>query len=513
MEKFKIILILLSIFLLALFLRFLYFPNDIYFGIDQATGSFAVKEILNGNLKLIGPTTSFPGLRHGVLYYYLYAPFYLFGNGDPAFAAIFLRVVNALGVFLIFLLSSVLFNKYVGVLAAILYAVSFEQTQFALYFNHPSLSITSILIMYLGLALLIFRKKTFGLVIALFGLGLSIQFEFILTYLFIPFLLILFLYRKSIPCINKKIIFFGLLTFIMTVTTFLIAEIKFSFKSFKLLPELLFENNNTKSLYKIFSTYFFETGQVIKFSLISLDKLRLPASLLILFSFLVLLFSKSKKELIFLAIWFFSSVIVYFVTGGEDLKVLIIQYHPNAGVSLSLFIFVSFLLYMLGRKVHFILTILIILLISWLNFSMIQKINPYGSMPEINAQSFMLLSDEKKVLDFIYEDAAGQPFAVKGITMPYIINTTWSYLFEWYGFQKYGYLPTWNGKNALGYEGNLRVQEAQEGLPANRYLIIEPVRGIPLHLIDQYLTEESYFTDILVEKKIGAFVVQKRKAK
>lgn len=503
---------LLTIFIIALILRFRYFPNDIYFGIDQATGSFAVKEILEGQPKLIGPTTTFPGLRHGVLYYYLYAPFYMIGNGDPVFAAAFLRVANALGVFLIFMTGAVLFNKYVGFLSALLFAISFEQTQFALYFNHPSLAVISILIMYLGLALLIFRKKETGLIIALLGLGLSIQFEFILTYLFIPFVTILLVFRKSTQRISFKFLFAGAITFILTILTFIIAEIKFSFRSINLLPQLLI-GNTEKSLYRIISTYFFEMGQVIKFSLIGLDQLRLVTAVVIFASFFRLLFSRIKKQIIFLGIWFFSTIIVYFVTGGEDLTVQIIQYHPNMGVSLSLTIFVAYMLYILGKKTSYLLTIFILILIAILNFSLIQKINPYGSMPEINAQSFMLLSDEKKIIDLIYSDAGGQPFAVKGITLPFYINSTWSYLFEWYGQQKYGYLPIWGGKNAAGYPGNLVVEEAQDKLPDNRYLIIEPVRGIPVHLINSYLQEESYFTNLQEEWKIGSFIVQKRQPK
>ncbi len=510
--NFKVPIILIIIFVLAVFLRFLYFPNDIYFGIDQATGSFAVKEILNGQPKLIGPSTSFPGLRHGVLYYYLYAPFYLFANGDPSYAAAFLRVINASGVFLIFTLGAIIFNRYVGILAAFLFAVSFEQTQFALYFNHPSLSIMSILLMYLGLALLVFRKKVYGLIIALVGLGLSIQFEFIFTHLFIPFIIIIFSFRKSIPHLSFKVLSLGSIIFLLTVATFIVAEIKFSFRSVHLLPQLLFSQND-KSLYKIFSTYLFEMGQVIKFSLVGIDQLRLPVGVILFSSFLTLIFSRIKKEIIFLAIWFFSAIIVYFVTGGDDIKVGILQYHQNAGVSLSLIIFVSYILYVIGRKTHYILTFIIIISISLLNFSNIQKINPFGSMPEINAQSFMLLSDEKKILDYIYQNAAGKPFAVKAITLPFYINTTWSYLFEWYGKQKYGYLPTWGGKNAIGYPGNLVVEEAQDKLSPKRYLIIEPTRGIPAHLINEYLKEESYFTDLADEHKIGKFVVQIRKVK
>lgn len=504
----KTVVILAIIFAIAVVLRFLYFPNDIYFGFDQARDAFATQEILKGHLKLIGPPTSFEGLRHGVLYYYLYAPFYFLGNGNPEIVSAFLRVFNSFGVILIFMIASVLFNKNVGFIAALLFAISFEQTQFAMYFNHPSFAVISILLMYLGLALLIFQKKGMGLIIALLGLGLSVQFEFILTYLLIPFLLILILFRRSIN-INIKTLVSAVASFLLIISSFIIAEMKFSFRTIKLLPQLLLGDGN-KSLYRIISTYIFEMGQVVKFSLISFDQTKLPVGILIFILFLISVFSKIKKQIIFLSVWFFSGIIVYFVTGGENLQVNIIQYHPNIGLSLSLLIFVSFLLYWIGQKIHSIVTMILVSFILFSNLSLIQKLNPYGSMPEINAQSFMLLSDEKKVLDYIYQDAARQTFAVKAITLPYIINTTWSYLFEWYGLQKYGYQPIWNGKNSLGYPGNLKVEEIQERLPAKRYLIIEPIRGIPTHLINDYIREENYFTKIIEEKEISKFKVQKR---
>ena len=101
----------LPIFLLALVVRFLYFPLDIYFGYDQARDAFAASEILKGDLKIIGPTTSFEGLNHGVLYYYLFSPFYFIGGGDPTYVAAFLRILNASSIILIFLLAKSLFNK------------------------------------------------------------------------------------------------------------------------------------------------------------------------------------------------------------------------------------------------------------------------------------------------------------------------------------------------------------------------------------------------------------------
>lgn len=500
--------LLVLIFIVSLLIRFLYFPNNIYFGFDQARDAFAVSEILHGHIKLVGPPTSFEGLRHGVLYYYLFAPVYFISQGDPAWVATFLRIVNAAGIILIFGVASVLFNEYVGLIAAFLYAVSFEQTQFALYLNHPSLAVISILIMFLGLAFLIFKKKESGLIIAFFGLGLSIQFEFLLTYLIIPFSLILFAFRKSIPKIVIQTKLLGVLTLLLTLITFIISEFKYGFRSFNYLFELFF-NGSEKSIYKIISMYVFEMGQVIKFNFTGFTELKMVVGLVLLISFLILLKSRVREQIIFLGIWFFSVIIIYFITGGGDINAGIIQYHPNVGVSFALIIFVSFLLFSLGKRNIF-LAIIIILLITLANLSLIQKMNPFGSMPEINAQSFMLLSDEKKVIDYIYQDSQQKPFAVSGVTLPFYIDTTWSYLFEWYGKKTYGYLPIWNGKNALGYPGNLKVEDAQDKAPFLRYLIIEPARGIPVYLIDDYLREESYFSDIKKEIKIGKFKVQER---
>lgn len=509
--NFKIPIFLFVIIVLSLFLRFLYFPENIYFGIDQATGSYAVQEILKGHPKLIGPSTTFPGLRHGVLYYYLYAPFYFLGHGDPAFAAAFLRVVNVTGVILIFILASLLFNKYVGLIAGYLFAVSFEQTQFALYFNHPSLAVVSILVMLIGLAYLIFQKKETGLILALLGLGLSFQFEFLLIYLTVPFAATLFFFKKSLPKLSKKTILLGLLSFAAAVSTYVIAEIKFNFRSFYLLPQLLFGNQH-KSVYKIISTYFFELGQVIRFNLTGSSNSAILLGLVLLGIFVALIFSGLKKKMIFLGIWFFSVAVTYIVTGGEDLKVDILQYHQNVGISFALIIFVSYLLYILGKKFAY-MALLIIVLITVVNLNQIITLNLAGSMPQINAQSFMILSDEKKVMDYIYKYANGKKFAVKAITMPYNINTTWSYLFGWYGKQKYGNLPIWGGDHAIGYPNDLTLETAQDKLPETRFLIIEPTRGIPAHLINDFLRKESYFTDLEEEHKIGKFVVQIRKVK
>src|SRR3989344_818501 len=493
------------ILLIAVIIRFLFFPNNIYFGFDQARDAFTALEIVQGNLKLIGPSTSFEGLFHGVAYDYLIVPTYWL-NKSPELTAAILRILNALGVLVVYFLGVTIFDKKVGLIAALLFAVSFEQTQFAIYMGNPSPAVISVGIMYLGLALVIFKKQIWGLILASFCLGLSIQFQFALFYLVVPFALILIIFKKEFLKLPIKIYFVSIFMLLLSIATFLLAELKYNFKTVNGLLALA-SAGSEKDLLTIIQTYLFTVNKMLSFNLTG----QLPLGIVVGSVLLILLiwfFKKKyqKKQLAFLAIWFFSLVVTVLVSGGvRDLQNNVPLYYPNVGVSTSLLIFIA-LIVSQYKKIGTVVVMLIVVA----NISMTLELNPKGTIPEINVQQGMLLSDQKLVLDYIYSSSQGQPLAVKAVTMPFNINTTWSYLFEWYGKEKYGYLPLWSGKNAIGFPGNLIVKEIQEDLPNNRYLIIEPARGIAPHLISEYIGEENYFTKIVAERNFGAFVVQKR---
>ncbi|KKR83018.1 MAG: hypothetical protein UU73_C0001G0124 [Candidatus Daviesbacteria bacterium GW2011_GWA1_41_61] len=506
MQNKKILLLLFIIFVLALTLRFLYFPNNIYFGFDQARDAFASLEIVFGEFRVVGPPTSVDGWFHGPLYYYLYAPLYYLGGGDPKFVAAFLRIINAGTIFLVFGVGTVIFNKRVGLLSALFFAFSFEQTQYALYFNHPSLAVVTVTIFYLGLALLFFKKEPRGLILALAGLGLSIQFEFVLTSLLIPLALLLLIFRKTLPKINKEVWLLSILAFALTTATFIAAEIKFHFRSVAVFSNLLSQSGTLEvSLKQILDNIYLISHRLVGDNLLSENSLTGVSLVLLIAISLVLLIKKSSRlKTLFLVVWFLSGTIPYYNNTTPTPL-----YYYSVGASISLLIGVSFLLTQVWERVNAAAILLIIIpLIS--NLMLITSINSKGSMSTINVQSGMLLSDEKKVLDYIYQASSGQQFTVYAVTMPFSINTTWSYLFQWYGKGKYGYLPIWGGEAASGYPGNLQVVTAKSTLPSNRFLIIEPTRGIRDSLIENILREESYFTKVSHQEKIGDFIVQKR---
>src|SRR4030042_3452841 len=222
------ILLLLGIFVLDIIVRFAYFPKNVYFSYDQARDFFFAGDILKGDIRLIGPPSAaseilFPGPLSLYIYSFIQ---YLFGK-NPEVYSIFFRLYNALGVIPVFIIGSKLFDKKVGFLSAGLYAFSYEQSQYTLLMSHQPLVVFTVLLFYLGLTLLLFEKKSKGLILAALGLGLSIQFHYVYIFLIPACLAILLLLRKQTPNLKPKYLLSSICIFLLMVSTYIISEFKF----------------------------------------------------------------------------------------------------------------------------------------------------------------------------------------------------------------------------------------------------------------------------------------------
>lgn len=494
--------ILTIFFLLAICLRLFYFPQNTYFGFDQARDALAVREILNGDLKVTGPPTAAGVINHGVLYYYIFAPFYFFSGGDPSSVSLFLRILNSTGVFLIYLIVYPMFGVAAGLFSSFLFAISYEQTQFSLFLNHPSLAVISALLFYLGLSTWIFRKKEWGFLLALFGLGLSIQFEFVEIQLLAIFTLFLIVFRRRIPKLSIKKIIIIMISFFLPLSSYIISEVKNNFITAKQIPLLLLGSSSQQNQYIHFSII----SRSLQDNILAQPTLAAILGLALLAIFIRFFLKKNFIiQLTFLALWFFGGLLVYFITSND-------AYFYNTGTSISLLIFAAFLLSRTYSK-NKIVSLLILSLVFASNIYLITMNNPLGPNQKINPQIGLLLRDQQKIIDFIYQKAEGEKFAVNALTMPYNVNTTWSYLFEWYGQKKYGYVPVWGGDAAFGFPGNLKIEKAKSRLPDKRFLIIEPLEGIPSYLIDSFIANEENYTNTIEKKNVGTMQVWVQKPK
>lgn len=505
--------ILVLLFILALAVRFLHFPDNIYFGFDQARDAYEAQNIYkNFDLKVVGPPTADPNLFHGPLYWYLIGPIYLLGGGDPAFPAGFLRIYNALGVFLIFWLGKTLFNKKVGLIASLLYIFSFEQTQYAIYFHHPSLAVLTIMLFYGGLSLAIFKKDWRGIPLSLVGYGLSIQAEFQLPYLGIILILLFVIFRKSLlPLLDRRRVLISLFVFLVTISTFILAEVKFGARTIKGILGIMSRAGDDGGDFGFaLSTYFKRLVLQIHDNIFGHDLLA-PIILFFLVGTAIVFVVTRKGErhkILFLLIWIFSTSILT-IFGPPTL------YYTNVGISPAVLLLASFFISRLPAKVLWAKAIVLVAIILS-SLSLIKEQNPRGVISDIQVQEGILLGREKEVVDFIYESAHGKPIVVSALTMPLKISTTWAYLFNWYGKEKYGYLPYWAGEVALGYPGELPRWVSQEKDYA-AFSIIEPTRGVRQAFVEQFLEDQMQYGGVSEEKTFGdswpaQLVVQRRES-
>lgn len=513
-SKFKQSYILLVIFAVALVVRFLYFPGNIYFGFDQARDAYESQNIYkNFDVKIVGPPTADPNLFHGPLYWYLVGPMYLLGDGDPAIPAGFLRVYNAAGVFLIFWIGKILFEWRVGLLASLLYAFSFEQTQYAIYFHHPPLAVLTIMLFYGSLALAIFKKDWRGIPLSLLGYGLSLQAEFQLPYLGVMFVLLFLIFRKVLlPLLRFRTILTASVLFFLTISTFILAELKFGARTTRGILGLLSRVGKSEHDFGFaLSTYFKRLVLQVHDNIFGVETFG-PAVLLLLLGttlFYILNKKEDYQKLLFLAIWFLSTSILT-VFGPVPL------YYTNVGISPAILLLSSFFIAKVYKMASWVVPIALAVIISS-NLILVRRQNQLGVINDIQVQAGMLLGREKQLTDYIYQTAGRKPIVVSASTMPLKINTTWAYLFEWYGKQKYGYLPYWAGEVAAGYPGStsLPTWQSQER-DYVMFSIIEPTRGVRQAFIDQFLESQEQYGPVLEEKRLGdsaqtQLVVQRRR--
>lgn len=96
---------------LAIFARFYNFQNSLYFIYDQGRDAIKLKEIVEGNFTLIGPTSGLQGFFLGPLWYYLGIPGFLLTDGSPYGIAVWYIALASLAVFIFLTISKQLFPK------------------------------------------------------------------------------------------------------------------------------------------------------------------------------------------------------------------------------------------------------------------------------------------------------------------------------------------------------------------------------------------------------------------
>ncbi len=487
-------LILLGIILIGLFLRFYNLTDNIFFSYDQARDAQRIYDMVhNGELKLVGPETDIPGVFNGPLLYYLLLPGYFLTQFNPNAAAFTLILVNLLGIPLLYLAGKILFNKWVGLIAGFLWAVSFEQVNYARYISNTGIMPVPALLFFFGVALYAFKKNPWGLVLSAVGLAGAIHMAFYFIYL----ILFYFIFP---PRLKKKyyIISGAILTGLLS--PFLVAELKFRFITTHSLLQYFTEQSTPSKIIDQVSQFWQSLAQSLYYSTFSFNNF---LALLLFIGAVVYGYKtvKQKAHVHFLLLWVLSTLPLFafksgVITGSS------IHSSIQGGVSLL----IALALYQLYQDKKYLFAIGFLLLIMVSNTRLFISDNFLST--RIFAYQPILYTHQKQLIDYTYAAAIKEKFSICALTNPFFINTSWSTLYKIYGEKKYGYLPTWSGQKQPVNKSFLPYDT--EHVKA-RFLIIEPPSGVTKNAVQTTLYLEDQVSALEETKKFGELIVQKRK--
>jgi len=498
-EKHALLLVCI-IFVIGVFLTSVNLWNNIIFTYDQGRDAQRIADIVfSHHFKLVGQETNIPGVFNGVLSYYLLAPVYAISNFNPNIVALFMVLINAASIFVLYYFSQVLFkNKTVGVVACFLWAISYEQANYARFITNASFMEISALIFFLGLALYFLREKEIGLPLSAIGFALSVHSNFYLIYLALFYPICFVLFRRKMPGIKNILVSVGLM--IILFSPFIIAELKWHFLAMRSLLSFGTGQSTLVTIADGASRYLQSFATPIYYSFFSFNiflgfLITVP---LIIYSYFTV---KDKKILVFFYLCLFSTLPLFgFSTGildGEEVNGPIIPFY------ILLYALSITALFKSRNYKLFGVAILAIIILS--NANLFFR-NNFVDVSVFNTPT-VVLKDEENVIDYMYQSEHGKPFSVCAVTNPLFINTLWGYLYHWYGLNKYGYLPFWSGQpqflneNLLPYDIN-HVQD--------RYLIIEPLGGIPAKALPATVYLEDNTSKLDEVKQFGGITVEKR---
>lgn len=484
------------IFLFAFTLRFLsIWPANTIVGFDQARDFFDARKIISeGDLRIIGPTAgNNPNLHHGVLYLYYLIPPLVFLGGNPTWAALWNSLFNAATLLVLFFLNKSLFNARAGLFAAIIAASSFQFIQYSGWLSNPSPTLLTVPLFFLGLWSYL-QKKNWGLALAGLALGISIQFELFFLYLIPTLILFWLLFRPKLPHLKLTLISLGL--FCLSTLTMILTEVKYSFAGvFSLLGAGDKVGFGKASLATTLPQFLDRVGGTFAQNLWPI-RTELGIFLAVLLIGTLLLHLRQKGAL-FILLYLLSPALMLLL-GYHNAPWFLIGLPPAIALAAG---------FALSKIRYLTISAALLVLIVWANTQAV--VNSFGKFqlllePDQSSQ----MSKQLQVIDYTYTASNHEPFTINTLTNPLYINAVWGYHYSWYGWSKYGYLPSWSGGDQLHPYDTLPKANGQEKY---LYLIMDQTFRIPyshkLSLIewaDQKgrLVEEKDFDGLLVQKRL-----------
>lgn len=478
--------LIIAVFGIAIFLRFYRLDDLLGFWYDQGRDALVIWDMVyKGKFTLIGPMMGFTGIFRGAWYYYLIAPFYMFGNGNPIYPSIFLIITSLAALYVLYKLGEKMAGFRTGIFALTLASISYYVVSASRWFSDPTPTLlVSVLIVW---SLFKFsEKKTWGLPLAGLLAGFAMQFSAAAEIFYVAAIAaVVIVFRKKVK-IDLKHIILTIFLYVLAFTPQIIFEIRHPGVESGAFYNFVFkENTFTYAFweiiktrlpfdYKMFASKFWTNGNLIF------------APFFAFFAGLLILkwkkfWQSDKFKIVFIfsvapiagTLFFVSNlgaVYEYYFTGFYLIWILLFSFVYTADLrTVSAKIFASL----------FIAIFLIMNGLSHIDNFSVSKDDP----------KTIFYSNQLKAVGWIYENADNREFNIDSYVPP-VIPYAYDYLFLWLGETKYNSQPLTKNVDLL-------------------YTLYEIDTNHPERL-QVWLDRQKGIGEVLKEERFGGITVQER---
>ena len=418
--------LLLFILILAFYVRVYRVGDLMGFYYDQGRDALVIWRLWHeGKLFLVGPVTGLAGIFLGPFYYYLIAPFYLMGGGNPVCPAVFLAFLSVCGVFMLYYLGWKFQDRTTGLFAAIIGSFSYYLVLAGRWLSNPTpIMLTSMLFLW-SLWMIIKSKKNYWWIVSVLIIGISLQLESASAIFYLPVLAVFAIWqRKKFP--NLKTIIYSGLIFLLT----LVPQILFNFRH----DNLLFNNFINEIVEKgSFKLSFWQVfGERVDYIWTVFYSKILPEKSISVLIFSLLSFysiyknhKKINREIKLLLIYILVPVTGYFLFQGNHGNVF--DYYMT-GYYFPLILLFSIGFGILWKKVlGKIIVIVFFIIFASVNFQMLAEY--LGT--DLQDENLVVLGNEVKAVNWVMDDAKNKGEYNVLIYVPPVIPHSYDYLFLW----------------------------------------------------------------------------------
>lgn len=415
------------------------------FTYDVGRDLLAVSDIVNNHkIPLIGQTTGLPGLFYGPWWYYLLTIPFILSSGNPSGVLFFIVITGLVTILLGYVLGKMIDGDFLGILIASFISFSPVMVGITSQIWNPNIAPIFLILLYIIFFKIFFcssAKITKNVLWFFLGLLLALSLDVEVIYGILLCISVGVFYIIFVK--NYK--FLQVFPYLLAgITGILLPRILFDIRHGFLMTKTLlsFSGNPALPGYGVsFLNRFVDRLQIFfsEWTQTVAGKNSVLGIIALVLASIVFVYYKKKiqsKELFFLR-FSLLSIICYF-----SILVLFPQpvwSHYTVGLPLFYCIFFSLVLNILKKQLYtkFIYAIIIVFLFFIMNpFTVISEArNPLW---EGDASVYR---NQIATIEYIYSHAKGKPFKYVLYTPP-VYDYTFTYLFSWYGKQKYGYIPS-----------------------------------------------------------------------